>query len=87
MQQENVLTELYEYMNQNPPLLDVPVVKCVHKYLTACNLMFERGFLSHDRVSKEDVHVLDNISKGFVFFCDWLQILLDEGPYVCHGTF
>ena len=72
--------ELYDYMNQNPPPLDGLVVKCVHKHLTACNLMFERGFLSHDRV---DVHVLDNTSKGFVFFRDWLQLLLDK---VCHGT-
>ena len=63
-----MLTELYDYVNQSPPPLDVPIVKCVHKYLTAYNLIFERGFLSHDRVSLKDDHVIKNISKWFLFF-------------------
>lgn len=75
MQQEAVLTELHA--NQ-----DSPSVKYTLKYLTACNMMFERGLLSHERVSSHDTKVIDNISSGYSFFSDWLQKTLAKGTYI-----
>ena len=79
VQQEHVLTELYSYVDQNPPPSDAPSVKCTLKYLTACNQLFEQRFLSHKRVSSMEPEVLVNIEKGFHFFSEWLQSLTDEG--------
>ena len=79
IQQENVLTELYSYVNQIPPPADAPSVKCTLKYLTACSQLFEQGFLSHKRVSIKEREVLVNIEKGFCFFSEWLQSIIDEG--------
>lgn len=64
---------------KQPCPYDTPSVKCVIKYLTACNLVFERGFLSHDKVSAKESTVLDNVRKGFTFFSDWLESILQEG--------
>ena len=79
IQQENVLTELYSYVNQIPPPADAPSVKCTLKYLTACSQLFEQGFLSHKRVSIKEREVLVNIEKGFCFFSEWPQSIIDEG--------
>jgi hypothetical protein len=49
------------------------------KYFTACSLLFERGLLSHDRVSAKESKVLDYVRKGFIFFSDWLESILQEG--------
>ena len=51
-------------------------------YLEACNLLFEQGFLSHDRVRSADAKVLVNIDKGFSYFTDWLDSLLKIGVCV-----
>ena len=73
------MTELNGYIQSNPPPCDTPMVKATLKYLTACNQLFEKGFLSHDKVSGTDAKVLDSIKMGFSFFSTWLKSLLDEG--------
>ena len=79
MQQEQVLTELMMYTTGNPVSVDAPLVKCTLKYLSACNLLFERGILSHGKVTIKDKTILENMSTGYTFFSDWLKSLLDEG--------
>ena len=82
MQQEEVMTELNSYITKNPVPNDAPSVKMTLKYLTACNQLFEQGFLSHEKVSATNMEVLDNIKRGYNFFSKWLQSLPDEGK-VC----
>jgi len=79
LQQEQVLGELYWYTHQNPPPEDVTAAKETLLYLEACNLLFEQGFLSHDRVRSADSQVLANIDKGFAYFTEWLDSLLKTG--------
>ena len=84
---KNVLTELNSYISQNPPPTDAPSVRCTLKYLTGCNLLFERGLLSHDRVHAKDTRVVENVTKGYSFFSDWLNSLLLNGwllKYLVH---
>ena len=45
LQQKQVLTELYSYIHQDPEPSDVATTIETHKYLEACNLIFERQFL------------------------------------------
>ena len=73
------MTELFSYVSTEPPPCDAPSVKCTLKYLTACNQLFEQGLLSHGRVSLKDTKILDSIKKGYSFFSNWLQSLLEEG--------
>lgn len=49
------------------------------RYLESCNLIFERGFLSHERIRKSDTKILENIQQGYVFYCDWLDDILKKG--------
>ena len=46
MQQEQVLTELFHYVNQSPQLDDATSIEATMKYLEVCNKLFEIGFLS-----------------------------------------
>ena len=74
-----MLTELNSYISQHPPPPDAPSVRCTFQYLSACNLLFEQGLLSHNRVFAKDMKVLHNVKQGYTFFADWLQTLIDEG--------
>ena len=49
------------------------------KFLEACHLMFEKGFLSHDKVSLSNKKVLANIEEGYDFFCKWLDGIYHKG--------
>ena len=42
-------------------------------YLEACHLLFERDFLSHDRIHSLDSEILKNINTGYKYFSDWLD--------------
>jgi len=79
LQQEQVLTELYSYIHQDPSPPDVATTIEAHRYLEACNLIFERGFLCHEKVTGMDSSVLKNISNGFDYFSSWISNLLSEG--------
>ena len=71
--------ELHWYINQEPPPADAGTAMETLEYLEACNLLFERGFLSHDRVRGMNSDVILNINKGFSYFTEWLDSLLRKG--------
>ena len=75
------MTELKSYTQRSPPPCDTPMVMATLKYLTACNQLFEQGFLSHEKVSADNTKVLDSIKMGYSFFSSWLKSLLDEGNH------
>lgn len=52
-----------------------------HLYLEACNLLFEQGLLSHDRIRSMDSDVLKNIDKGYSYFTAWLDSLFELGMH------
>ena len=68
VQQEQVLSELYAHIHQKGPPSDKVHVEATLNYLEACNRLFERDFLSHDRVMSKDSEVIQNITQGFKFF-------------------
>ncbi len=57
------------------PGLHIDTYNNTLRYLEACNKLFERGFLSHDRVTSEHSQVLKNIDIGMSFFKEWLDCL------------
>ena len=67
------------YCNQTPPPEDSASAKLTLKFLEACNKIFERGLLSHDKVTSPDSHVVTNITEGFKFFSTWLDGIYAEG--------
>ncbi|XP_014673537.1 PREDICTED: uncharacterized protein LOC106813823 [Priapulus caudatus] len=56
-------------------------VMATHGYLAACNLMFERGLLSHHRVTAQNQHVLHNILEGYRYFENWAKELEDMSDF------
>ena len=79
MQQKDVLTEIYSYISSDPKPPDSNETEYALKYLEACNLLFEKGFLSHSKVSSHDRQVLLNIKAGYQFFCSWLDQIYAKG--------
>ena len=73
------MNELNSYISKNLQPSEAPSVRCTLKYLTGCNMLFERGLLSHDRVHAKDTRVIQNVKKGYSFFSDWLSRLLLNG--------
>lgn len=84
IQQEQVLGELFHYVNQQTPPPDYPQVQCTLKYLQACNKIFENGFLSHDRVTSVNSNVLKSIKEGYEFFRSWYHSLSHAGKMCMH---
>jgi len=83
VQQEQVLSELYWYVHQDPPAVDASTTSETLEYLQACHKLFETGFLSHEKVTSLESPVLKNIDKGYEYFKSWLSTLLDEGkPFI-----
>ena len=74
--------ELHWYINQEPSPVDTGTATETLEYLEACNLLFERGFLSHDRVRSMNADVIQKINKGFSYFTEWLDSLLSEGTHM-----
>lgn len=56
----------------------------VSAYLEACSKLFEKGFLSHDRVMNMDSEVLKSISEGYNFFTTWMDQILENGMNKIH---
>lgn len=56
------------------------------EYLEACNLSFERGFLSHDRIRGINSDIIKNINKGYHYFSGWLTDLIEHGMYMLTTT-
>ena len=44
IQQEQVLTELYSHIHQDPPPADLDATVEAHKFLEACSLLSRRDF-------------------------------------------
>ena len=78
-QQEQVLGELYWYVNQTPPPIDASEVSETLAYLKAGNMLFEQGFLSHNHIMSMDCDTIKNIDQGYKYFSGWLSSILDKG--------
>ena len=77
VQKAEVLRKLYIYMNPQyglPPY-DQANVQQTHEYLRACNMLFENGFLSHDKIRDENADVLTSIQEGYSFFPRWYEAI------------
>ena len=48
-------------------------------YLEICHFLFERGFLSHERIRSLNSDVIKNINKGYHYFSGWLTDLIEYG--------
>ncbi len=53
--------------------------KAALEYLTACNLLFEQGTLSHVKVNCTSSTVLKNLDNGFNYFFTWKKHLTEKG--------
>ena len=82
IQQEQVLGELFWYVNQNPPPNDAAKAQETFAYLEACSFIFEQGLLSHDQIKSLDSKVLQNITKGYDYFSGWLTSILKKGTAI-----
>lgn len=47
-------------------------------YLQACNFIFEKGILSHEKISSPNSKSLTNMACGMKWFFEWKQELSDE---------
>lgn len=73
------MSELYRYINEHPHQEDVACVKNTLKYLEACNKIFEKGYLSHSKITDMNSEVLTSIDEGYKFFVNWLDQVLEKG--------
>ena len=78
MQQEEVLSELYTYAMTGGNGCQSALK--THEYLTACNQLFERGFLCHNPVYDNGSPVLNNINIGYMYFVQWLNQIRSKLP-------
>ncbi len=51
------------------------------EYLEACNLIFEKGILSHDPITSSKCACLTNISNGMKWFFKWKEELQENPGY------
>lgn len=74
-----MLAELGEHIDSQANTLSTSSDQMTLNYLQALNYLFERGFLSHDKITFMDSHVLSGMEYGYQFFSDWLDELLGQG--------
>ena len=79
-----MLTENFSHTKSIPLPADVDSAHCTLRYLEACNLIFEKGLLSHEHVKSSDSEILENVQLGLKFFCDWLDNILESGKNNYH---
>ena len=53
--------------------------KATKNYLKACNALFEEGLLKKTPVTGAESEPIKNIKKGFTFFEEWLDDILEQG--------
>ena len=70
-----MISALQEHARKIPLPTDASMVEMTSNFLEACHLIFEKGLLSHMRISPKYQRVLENIKEGFSFFKDW---------FICH---
>ena len=68
MQQNHVLADLKEYFENHKN--DKRLMNTI-QYLDACNKLFERGLLSHEKISVGQRNVIELMEDGFWFFVGW----------------
>lgn len=62
----SILSEIYNYVHQNPPPEDSDSTKLMLAFLEACNKIFEKRLLTHDKVTTCESQVLTNIQEGYL---------------------
>ena len=72
-----MLAELNEYIDSNP--VDAPSVRLAVQFLQSLNMLFEEGFLTHEKIHGINSSVLARMQQGYSFFVKWLDPLIDEG--------
>ena len=78
------MSEIFHHITESPEENDVlQSDKNTLKYLEACNKLFERGFLSHDRILDMNSEILRSIDEGFQFFVNWSNEILLNGKSSC----
>eukprot|EP00794_Sanderia_malayensis_P006654 gene6654-7400_t len=80
VQQDNVLTELYDYVHKGEGT-DCVSTNLSGDYLAACNKIFERGILSNEKITINDMSIMQNILEGYTFFEDWWENLYNGGDF------
>lgn len=78
------MSELYRYINENPQQSDTGTTQKTLAYLEACSKIFEKGLLSHSRITDMDSKVLQSINEGYTFFTSWLDHIIEKGIYWLH---
>ena len=73
---------LSELRSHSQELHSAKSTVCTLKYLEACNNLFEKGFLSSKQVSNTNREVICNIEKGFGFFTNWLDGIIEKCKYI-----
>lgn len=84
LKQNTVIAELSEYVDNNPA--DAENVKKAIEYLDACRQLFERGILSHEKVTTNQSVVLQNMADGFAFFVGWADYAWEKGKIISFFT-
>lgn len=84
MKQNAVIAELSEYIQNNPA--DAENVEKAIDYLDACRQLFERGILSHEKITSEQSSVLQNMSDGYAFFVGWADYAWEKGKILWFFT-
>jgi hypothetical protein len=69
MQQDEVLSELFDYASRDVP--DKTAAVQASEYLKACSGIFEHGFLCSEPVRSIDSPVVKSILKGYKYFENW----------------
>ena len=74
-----MISALRGYSESQPTPPDANSVTITANYLEACNLIFERGILSGQRVKGMKSPVIENMKDGSQFFVDWFQKHKEKG--------
>ena len=77
MQQNQVIAELSEYEEGNPP--DKENVSKTIEYLAGCRDLFEKGILSHEKIADEHSPVMQNMFNSYSFFVGWADYAWEQG--------
>ena len=73
------ITELSKESNQES-------AKPAASFLEACNLLFEKGLLSNDRIYSPWNPAIENIKKGMDFFEKWCHSHEETGTFTRHSV-
>lgn len=82
MQQDEVLSELLEYANTDPPPQDNQQVLATVQYLSALNKIFEKTLLGR-KTKIFDPHGsgIQRLNEGFSYFEEWAEELDENGCF------